>query len=133
LKQSRELSFLDISGSGEVYCLYEGQISILVTGIDEFRYDTICFADMFFDTKRLSLGYYDFLTKESMNARPDPIARGTFLINEHKSPLVYFLKVMEIWMNQVILKECQGIVGVLKQTMREQYVLAFLFLLTRNR
>ncbi len=63
-QRSRDLRFLyqlqdDSEAEGRFPCLYDGQISIAVTGIDEWRWTAWAFVDAFFDDSESASNYDD--------------------------------------------------------------------------
>ncbi len=81
LRKSRVLLFLALGrkaseGRVETPHLYDAKISFLVTGIDDWRWTAIAFADALFD-KDASIDRIHMLTNDI--GRPNPVARGLLL------------------------------------------------------
>jgi len=115
LRESRKLPFLSrplnaSTSTDGVHCLYEAQMSVVVTGIDHWVWVAYGFFDTYFESKDM-VAWYDQLsgTRGRRKGRADPLAAG--LIDADKpiwTPREYFFKVLEIRMNQV-LREWNGI------------------------
>jgi hypothetical protein len=115
LRQSWNLPFL--SGtvgmpSDSLYCLFEAQISVAVTGIDHSVWTAYGFIDTYFRSKESVDGYNQL--KESMGWR-DPFGASQIAANTSCwTPREYFFRVFEIRINevrrewQVILDKVEG-------------------------
>ena len=119
LRDSRELKFLnDVTApsatQGKKFCLYKGQISLLVVGFDEWRYDTILLVDAIFD-RSISLQGYEPLQ--------DPLMKGRSFVehNTHCGPRTYFLEVAQVWLQHVE-KEWERSVGEIRSIVTAKYV-----------
>lgn len=104
-----------ISGLSEN--LYEAQISVLVTGVDEWFWTAYCFAETFFGSEE-SIHYYhenqlDALTGGEKSAR-SPVW----------NPREYFLSILSRRLKQVT-KEWSNVVEALEERLRV-YVRVFL-------
>jgi hypothetical protein len=127
LRQSWELPFLSMpmdksTSADELYCLYEAQISVLVTGIDHWVWVAYGFVDVYFDSQESVDGYDQMKGRHCRRpGRADPLAAGQIVADEPIwMPREYFLKVCEIRMNQV-LREWNWIVDKVKKKVK-QYV-----------
>ncbi|KAH8898960.1 hypothetical protein GQ53DRAFT_817181 [Thozetella sp. PMI_491] len=121
-KQSKDLQFLNQSPKNtrtpaEFPCLYEAQISIAITGIDNWRWSAWAFADAFFDKQESAQHYHD----ETMGQeRPDPLMRGLSLFyKEHEQdPRKYFLAVCCIWVKKIE-DEWRDIIRLTRETVEQ--------------
>jgi hypothetical protein len=121
LRQSRELPFLsrpmNVSKSTDGHhCLYEAQISVIVTGIDHWVWAAYGFVDTYFGSKETADSYHRL--KGRFGGRADPLAAGELNADEPIwTPREYFLKVVEIRMKQV-LKEWNRIVRTVEKEIK---------------
>ena len=117
LRRSVRLDFLDdlVPSSRKQlrkFCLYEGKISLLVSGFDDWRYDAIALVDAMFDKDLSIQHYHDYEYVDEK--RSDPLLKGTILVDEtigHKAP-TYFLEAFSVWLDHIE-KEWQETVEVL--------------------
>ncbi len=123
LKKSTDLRFLnqaqETSRTPEnIPCLYEAQISIAVTGRDDWLWSAWAFIDTFF-TESKSACHYDDLTQGG--ARPDPLMRGLYLFHEDcdRDARTYFLKACSIWVEQIV-GEWHSIVQFVRGAIEQQ-------------
>jgi hypothetical protein len=129
LRQSRELPFLSrptnaSKSTGDQHCLYEAQISVTVTGIDDWVWTAYGLVDTYFASGETA-DDYDTL-EGRLRRRPDPLAAGQ--LNADKpiwTPREYFLKVFEIRLNQA-LKEWDKIACTVEEEIK-RYVLCMDF------
>ena len=112
----RRLDFL-----GDDIHLYEAQVSMLVTGFDERRYDSVLFADAVFD-KSISMKHYHRDPFVGLK-RPDPLLKGAVLVDKTIcfKPRTYFLKAFQAWLEHLE-KEWQANVDMLKPIIDRKYV-----------
>ncbi|KAG0645349.1 hypothetical protein D0Z07_9001 [Hyphodiscus hymeniophilus] len=121
LRISRTLPFLNppISGSkptDEIYCLYESQISVSVTGIDHWVWIARAIVDTYFDSKESVENYHGMNGRKK--GRADPLAAGRINADEPIwTPREYFFKIFEIRMQQV-LKEWNRIVNKMEEDIK---------------
>ncbi len=97
--------------------LYEGQISIVVTGIDDWRWSAWGFIDTFFDRSESARNYDDI----SQPYRVDPLLRGQLRRSHEQDPRRYFLDVCRTQAERVE-EEWNAIFQVVKETVELQYV-----------
>lgn len=103
LRQSWELPLLSrLSSSSNTtgnFYLYEAQISVTVTGIDDSVWTSYGFFDTYFGSRESITEYHKI---KSRLGRPDPLTCGQ-LEAEHPiwTPREYFFKVLEIRTRQV--------------------------------
>lgn len=92
--------------------LYERQVSILITGVDEWRYSAFTLVDNLLDRNAT--------TKPGRVLQPDPITNGRFMVDDamRMSPRSYFLKTLAVWLDHIG-KEWQEIVHLLDRTIRK--------------
>ena len=121
LRKTRPLEFLDglaqqpnkqVAGT---WCLYEGQISVLLTGIDDWRYEAMVFADAFFDGSLSTKRNHDATTE---HVRLDPLTKGECIVKtaqNSQSPRLYFLEVCRVWVDHIE-KEWRFIVDEITET-----------------
>jgi hypothetical protein len=109
LRQSWHLPFLSRSMSPSKstnktpkgYFLYEAQISVVVTGIDDSVWTAYGFADTYFGSKE-SVRRYHISRRQGRPGRPDPLAAGQIDADiPIWTPREYFLRVIEIRTTQV--------------------------------
>lgn len=121
LRQSWELPFLSrpINTSksiGGLYCLYEAQISVTITGIDHWVWTAYGFVDNYFGSNETVEGYHKL--KGQFRGRADPLAAGQLNADEPIwMPREYFFKVFEIRIKQV-LKEWNRIVCTMEKEIK---------------
>ena len=109
------------------YSLYEAQISVAITGIDDSIWTAYGFVDTFCRPEESVEGYHQ-LTGDC--GRPDPLAAGHIDANlPIWTPRQYFLKVFEIRINQV-LGEWNLIVDMMENEVERYYDLSFYSRLT---
>lgn len=127
LRESWDLPFLSrpISASTSTdklhkeYFLYEAQISVAVTGIDDSVWVAYGFVDTYFGSEE-SVDRYD-QWKGRRLGRPDPLAAGQIDANSPIwTPREYFIRVFEIRINQVR-REWYFIIDVVENEVK-QYV-----------
>ena len=116
------LGFLDVlagKAATKVPCLYEGQISVLITGIDDHRYETLHLADAFFDEGLSAKRAQEFA--EEGGKWPDPFTkRGRLAAATIKcSPRDFFLVVSGVWSGHV-LTEWNTVVDTIETAMKQQ-------------
>lgn len=100
------------------YSLYEAQISVAITGIDDSVWTAYGFVDTFCRPEESVKGYHQLT---GQGCRPDPLAAGHFdVIVPIWTPRQYFLKVFEIRINQV-LREWNLIVDMMENEV-ERYL-----------
>ena len=105
LRQSWDLPFLSrvrsaATSADKLYCLYEAQISVAVTGIDHWVWTAYGFVDTYFGSKE-SVARYHRLKVHT--GRPDPLAAGQIDTNNPIwTPREYLFKVFEIRINEVL-------------------------------
>ena len=131
LRHFQDVSFLHWKTCGSSGFLYEAQISCVVAGRDEWRWDAYCFVDTYFDTMETGetvLSYHeDSLTNEGI--RPDPFTYGlTDADNPIQNPREYFLKAFRYRLDQVK-REWQQVVAKVQQSIREYEQVRSLFFL----
>ena len=97
--------------------LYEGQISIVVTGIDDWRWSTWAFIDAFFDRSESARNFDDI----SQPYRVDPLLRGQLRVSHEQDPRRYFLDVCRTQAERVE-EEWNAIFQVVKEMVEQQYV-----------
>ena len=130
LRQSQELPFLSgptgiSTTAGKVYCLYEAEISVAITGIDHWVWTAYGIVDNYFGSGE-SVEDYDEL--KDPTGRPDPLAAGKFSANNLIwPPREYFFKVLELRMNQVR-RHWNEIIDKVKGDVKQQYVLCVDFI-----
>jgi hypothetical protein len=105
----------------EEYSLYEAQISVAITGIDDSIWTAYGFVDTFCRPEESIKGYHQ---SSGGNGRADPLAAGVFDTNISWTPRQYFLKVFEIRINQV-LGEWNLIVDMMENEVERYYDLSF--------
>ena len=117
LRASRELRILastdgaSNSKTKSLWRLDERQVSVLVTGFDEWRFDVVAFAN---------IGRHESYCMEACDGlNVDPILRGSRLAADliSYSPKAYFLEASHVWLN-LIEREWQYIVQSLRETVR---------------
>jgi len=129
LRQTRRLQCLDAlpeqpkDGAPGALYLYDGQISALITGLDNWRYEATFLADVFFD-RSLSMKRIDEYTID--DCRPDPLIKGQGIsdpgpVKDSHTPLHYFLEISETWVDHVE-KEWETIVEELAAKVETKYV-----------
>lgn len=108
LRESLALPFLSTPGTesapmGNLYCLYDAQISAVVTGIDDSVWTAYGFVDTYFGSKE-SVNGYDELKGilKSGKSRPDPLTAG-LLDNDTPAltPREYFFTALKVRINEV--------------------------------
>jgi hypothetical protein len=122
LRQSRNVSFLNWTSSGQSSFLYEAQISSLVAGTDETRWIAYAFADNYFDAdgegKETVASYHEDSLDEG-GTLMDPLTWGTCAVDMPIwNPRSYFLMVLRVRLNQVNC-EWQKVVTKVKESIRE--------------
>jgi len=121
LRQSRELPFLSrpmnaSKSTGEHYCLYEAQISVTVTGIDDWVWTVYGIVDTYFESRETTEGYGAL--EGRLRGRPDPLAAEQLNADQPIwTPREYFLKVFEIRLNRV-LKEWDKIACMVEEEIK---------------
>jgi len=121
LRQSQDVSFLNLKSSGPPGFLYEAQISCVVAGSDEWRWVGYCFVDTYFDAteeaqESVLLYHEDSLGDEGM--RGDPFTLGTTdADNPIHKPREYFLMVFRIRVDR-IKREWEQVVAKVRQSIR---------------
>ncbi|KAJ2907260.1 hypothetical protein MKZ38_006554 [Zalerion maritima] len=117
LKKSVELRFLASGPEPRIPCLYEGEISVLVMGIDNLRWTALAFDDAFFN-KNFAKSYDGLFGGQEW---PDPLARSQFPVDDKhpQDPRIYFLRLFVIWIC-VIEKEAQFYVRTLTEQVERQ-------------
>jgi len=104
----------------EYHCLYEAQISVTVTGIDNWVWTAYGIVDTYFASGETA-DDYDTL-EGRLRGRPDPLAAGQLNADQPIwKPREYFLKVFEIRSNRV-LKEWDKIACTVEEEIK-RYVL----------
>jgi hypothetical protein len=109
LRESRVLPSLSQSpneskSTNKLYCLYEAQTSVAVTGIDHWVWVAYCFVDTYFESKNM-VEWYDKLTGTNgrIRGRADPFAAGHIDAGKPiRTPREYFFKVFEIRTNEIL-------------------------------
>jgi len=116
LRKSINLSLLQDSPDTENNkhdCLYEAQVSCMITGYNSTAWVAYVFVDSFFhhpndaenihnDTDEESIAYYQSSTELSEGFAPDPIARGCYdATMPIWEPRVYFLSVLTVRLEQI--------------------------------
>lgn len=109
LRQSWNLPFLSdasdmnlSTSTNAPYVLYEAQISVSVTGLDDYVWTAYACVDNYFGSKE-SVEHYDGLSAINQRCgRPDPLTAGQ---RNAEEPIwtarEYFMKVFQIRVNQV--------------------------------
>jgi hypothetical protein len=92
------------SSTDRTYALYEAQISIVVTGIDQYVWTAYGFVDTYFGSEESVEGYHQMKGRHCPRlGRPDPLAAGRIAADEPIwRPRDYFMKVLEIRTNHVV-------------------------------
>jgi hypothetical protein len=121
LRQSWDLPFLSgpmsaATSADRVYCLYEAQISVAVTGIDHWVWTAYGFVDTYFGSKESVARYHQLKVR---TGRPDPLAAGQIAANNPIwTPREYFFRVFEIRINEV-LREWHVIIDMVQGDIKE--------------
>jgi hypothetical protein len=112
LRRSWALPFL--SGSRDApCCLYEAQMSVTVTGIDDYVWTAYGIVDSYFQSKDTAVSYHKMQSSRTLWI--DPLAAGQLpFLNPVYTPREYYLKVFEIRMRQV-LREWQLILDKIEE------------------
>ena len=101
----------------KVYSLYEAQISVAVTGIDDSVWTAYGFVDTYFGSKE-SVGRYHELKGRRGLGRADPFARGQLdATRPIWMPREYFLKILQIRIKD-ILREWQRIADKVEEAVK---------------
>jgi hypothetical protein len=99
-----------------LYCLYEAQISITITGIDYRVWAAYGFVDNYFGSNETVEGYYKM--KGRFRGQADPLAAGQLNADDPIwGPREYFFKVFDIRMKRV-LKEWNWIVRIMEKDIK---------------
>jgi hypothetical protein len=94
-------------------CLYEAQMSVTVTGIDDYVWTTYGIFDSYFESKDTAVSYHKM--RSSRTLWIDPLAAGQLPFrNLVCTPREYYFKVFEIRMRRV-LREWQVILDKIEE------------------
>jgi len=107
LRRTRPLEFLDGPDKDlsqqqrkATWRLYEGQISALITGIDDWRNEALVLVDAFFD-RSLSTKH----SHDCGGVLMDPLTKGELMVNaastDFQHPRLYFLEITEVWVYHI--------------------------------
>lgn len=134
LRRSRDVSFLDWTNNDTPSFLYEAQISGLVAGTDETRWNGCLFVDNYFDDeegKETVLCYHEDSLGEG-GMLMDPLTFGTCAIDMPVwNPRSYWLMLLRVRLNQVF-GEWQTVVTKLRESTREYVSPSFLLSVQRT-
>lgn len=124
LRHTRDVSVMcwDKSKPSKAY-LSEAQISCVVAGIDDCRWEAYCFVDTYFDSdeRKESVLKHDEEANESGSFRADPLTKGRQNADSPlPDPRVYFLRVFCIRLQQVEV-EWQNVKENLSQSTRRYF------------
>jgi len=137
LRQSLALPFLFTPKSksapmDDLYCLYEAQISAVVTGIDDSAWTAYGFVDTYFGSKE-SVNRYDQL--KGGKTQPDTLTAGLLVTNTPTlMPREYFFTVLGVRINEAR-RQWHAIIDKLESDVNKyvhsagvyvQYLLSFL-------
>lgn len=118
LRQYKDVSVLDWNRTGSRAFVYEGQVSCVVTGIDEWRWVAYCLTDSFFD-EEAGETEPQYGIDVSSGVHANPFAYGaTDAEIPMKRPREFFLKILEIRVNQVK-REWQRVARKVHQSIRK--------------
>lgn len=126
LRRSRELTFLDMkvpteSTTGLQDCIYEVQVSGLVTGVDHWSWTAYIFVDTYYKGPDSSECVDSYIDKQVNGYGPDPLTAGRYPNSRPVwRPREYFLRVFESRINQVKQEWFNTVSTLLQQT--EPYV-----------
>lgn len=118
LRHYLDASFLASAESYSHIYLYEAQISFVVTGTDESRWEAHCFVDTYFDEgdpRRETVAEYHKDREFEGGINADPLTYGHLDAEAPiRDPRKYFLMVFEIRLSQVR-REWEHVVMSLKE------------------
>jgi hypothetical protein len=106
LRRSRDLSFLNLSqdpgGTAQQECLYEAQVSCLVTGLDDFAWVAYVFQDSYYQNPDDSASVESSQYHEYHDdPRMDPLCAGKYPSDRPIwLPREYFLRVYDVRVEQ---------------------------------
>jgi len=123
LRQWRRLEFAETDPSQGILVAYEAQISLLVYGFDEWRYDAVLFADDVFDTDLSVKEYHNYSPFADDKKRVDPLLKRKTPVGEtvhYRSPK-YFVQGLLVWLDHAE-RQWQKNVDILWSIMRQKYV-----------
>ena len=122
LRQSWDLAFMTTPRTsskyvGGVTCLYEAQISVVLSGIDHGVWTAYCVVETYFDSEDNVDGYHDLKGQDGVRA--DPLAAGHKMVDDPIwAPREYFFRILEIRMTQV-LREWNSIVDNMVEEVKQ--------------
>jgi hypothetical protein len=103
-----------------LYCLYEAQISVTITGIDHSVWTAYDISEDYFGSRDSIDDYHQMISRPS-GSRPDSLAAGQIrTTNTIWTPREYFFKVFEIRMTEVR-RQWKAILGKIEDEIK-QYV-----------
>lgn len=126
LRRSRELTFLEMALPIEPVsdlrdCIYEVQISGLVTGVDNWSWTAYTFVDTYYKGLDNSESVESYVDRQMDGYGPDPLTAGRYPNDRPVwRPREYFLRVFESRVDQVKQEWYNTVSTLLQQT--EPYV-----------
>jgi hypothetical protein len=107
----------------KIYCLYETQISVAVTGIDHWVWDVYGFVDTYFESKE-KVSYYEIIEPHAI--QEDPLThRLPPYGHDWRPPREYFFRVFETQI-KIVLREWNLIVDEVEREVKQYVFLDFL-------
>ncbi|KAK2598423.1 hypothetical protein N8I77_011843 [Diaporthe amygdali] len=107
LRRTGDLQFLKLApfqtdASGLDDCIYEAQISVLVTGVDHWSWTAFAFVDTYYKGPENQESVEHYLEQVQYGARLDPLTEGQYYAEPPVwRPREYFLRVLESRVKQV--------------------------------
>lgn len=122
LRRSYDVTFLDTKHEQLCAFLYEAQISVVISGTDEWRWVGYCFVDTYFDADHEDGESVDNYHQDSVGddgMLVDPCTHGRLALDRPiQEPREYFLEVLRCRLHQVTC-EWQQVVQNIKESIRE--------------
>lgn len=107
LRRTGDLQFLKLApfpteASGSDECIYEAQISVLVTGVDHWCWTAFAFVDTYYKGTGNEESVQHYIDQVQFGARFDPLTEGQCEAEPPVwRPREYFLQVLEARVKQV--------------------------------
>lgn len=107
LRRTGDLQFLRLApfpteASGSDDCIYEAQISVLVTGVDHWSWTAFAFVDTYYKGAGNLESVENYIDQVQLGAKFDPLTEGRYGAEPPVwRPREYFLRVLETRVKQV--------------------------------